>query len=92
MSLTYVEGVPTNMSSPSLPMVSQWLAFGVNRTLVRVISGMVEKDLGERNLGFDSLKNMNCDMLPAGGCREAPPPRSTTARQRAVGYGKPRAT
>ncbi|CAL8350369.1 unnamed protein product [Boreogadus saida] len=28
---------------------------------------------------------MNCDMLPAAGCREAPPPRSTTARQRAAG-------
>ena len=25
---------------------------------------MVEKELGERNFGFDSLKYMNCDMLP----------------------------
>ena len=37
---------------------------------------MVEKELGERNFGFDSLKYMNCDMLPAAGCREAPPPGS----------------
>ena len=27
-----------------------------------VISAMVEKELGERNFGFDSLKYMNCDM------------------------------
>ncbi|CAL8260049.1 unnamed protein product [Boreogadus saida] len=40
---------------------------------------MVEKELGERNFGFDSRKYMNCDMLPAAGCREAPPPQSTTA-------------
>ncbi|CAL8349138.1 unnamed protein product [Boreogadus saida] len=25
---------------------------------------MVEKELGERNFGFDSLKYMNCDMPP----------------------------
>ena len=25
---------------------------------------MVEKELGERIFGFDSLKYMNCDMLP----------------------------
>jgi hypothetical protein len=46
---------------------------------------MVEKELGEKNFGFDSLKYMNCDMLPAAGFCEAPPPRSTTARQRAAG-------
>ena len=46
---------------------------------------MVEKELGERNFGFDSLKYMNCDMLPAAGFREAPPPRSTTTRQRTAG-------
>jgi hypothetical protein len=34
---------------------------------------MVEKELGKRNFGFDSLKYMNCDMLPAADCREAPP-------------------
>ncbi|CAL8301700.1 unnamed protein product [Boreogadus saida] len=45
---------------------------------------MVEKELGIRNFGFDSLEYMNCDMLPATGCREAPPPRSTTARQQAA--------
>ena len=28
---------------------------------------MVEKELGERNFGFDSLKYMDCDM-PAKGC------------------------
>ncbi|CAL8404063.1 unnamed protein product [Boreogadus saida] len=39
-----------------------------------VISDMVEKEFGERNFGFDSLKYMNCDMLPAAGCREAPTP------------------
>ena len=27
-----------------------------------VISAMVEKELGERNFGFDSLKNMNHDI------------------------------
>ena len=32
--------------------------------------------MGERNFGFDSLKYMNCDMLPAARCREAPPPGS----------------
>ena len=56
-----------------------------NETVVGVISAMVEKELGERNFGFDSLKYMNCDMLPAAGFCEAPPPRSTTARQRAAG-------
>ena len=56
-----------------------------NETVVGVISAMVEKELGERDFGFDCLKYMNCDMLPAAGCREAPPPRSTTARQRAAG-------
>ncbi|CAL8253418.1 unnamed protein product [Boreogadus saida] len=40
---------------------------------------MVEKELGERNFGFDSLKYMNCDMLPVAARhhrREAPPPGS----------------
>ncbi|CAL8377865.1 unnamed protein product [Boreogadus saida] len=46
---------------------------------------MVEKELGERNFGFDSLKYMNCVMLPATGCSKEPLPRSTTARQRAAG-------
>ncbi|CAL8339393.1 unnamed protein product [Boreogadus saida] len=58
---------------------------------------MAEKELGERNFCFDSLKYMNCDMEekgivardhlppePTARCREAPPPRSTTARQRLV--------
>ena len=45
-----------------------------NKTVVGVISAMVEKVLGEWNFGFDSLKYMNCDMLPAAGCREAATP------------------
>ena len=35
-----------------------------NETVVGVISAMVEKELGERNFGFDALKYMNCDMPP----------------------------
>ena len=38
---------------------------------------MVEKELGERNFGFDSLKYMNCT------CRRLPG--GTIARQRAAG-------
>ena len=44
-----------------------------------VISAMVEKELGERNFGFDSLKYMNCDMPPVATRhhrREASPPGS----------------
>ncbi|CAL8404503.1 unnamed protein product [Boreogadus saida] len=40
---------------------------------------MVEKELGERNFGFDFLKYMNCDMPPVAARhhrREAPPPGS----------------
>ena len=36
----------------------------ITRHVVGVISAMVEKELGERNFGFDSLKYMNCDMPP----------------------------
>ena len=36
------------------------------RLVVGVISAMVEKELGERNFGFDSLKYMNCDMEEKG--------------------------
>ena len=32
------------------------------RLVVGVIAAMVEKELGERNFGFDSLKYMNRDM------------------------------
>ena len=47
---------------------------------------MVEKELGERNFGFDSLKYMNCDMLPAAGFpRGTTAAKDTTARQRAAG-------
>ena len=61
------------MSSPSLPMVPQWLklVFGVKRALGVLLA--FEK-LGKRNFGFDSLKYMNCAM-----------PRGTIARQRAAG-------
>ena len=44
-----------------------------------VIGAMVEKELGERNFGFDSLKYMNCDMPPVAARhhrRKAPPPGS----------------
>ncbi|CAL8388122.1 unnamed protein product [Boreogadus saida] len=34
------------------------------RLVLGVISAMVEKELGERNFGFDWLKYMNCVMLP----------------------------
>ena len=55
---------------------------------------MVEKELEERNFGFESLKYMNCDIEETGifsrrslaaHCRGAAPQRSTTARQRAAG-------
>ena len=36
------------------------------RLVVGVISAMVEKELGERNFGFDSLKYMNHDMEEKG--------------------------
>ncbi|CAL8285127.1 unnamed protein product [Boreogadus saida] len=52
-------------------------------------ASMVEKKLGERNFGFDSLKYMICDMLLAGGCREAQP--AAGSRQRAAGSGQPAA-
>ena len=56
-----------------------------NKPVVGVISAMGEKEFGERNFGFGSLKYMYCNMLPAAGCHEAPPPRSPNARQRAAG-------
>ncbi|CAL8370804.1 unnamed protein product [Boreogadus saida] len=33
---------------------------------------MVEKELGERNFGFDSLKYMNCDMPPVAARHDRP--------------------
>ena len=36
------------------------------RLVVGVISAMVENEMGERNFGFDSLKNMNHDMEAKG--------------------------
>ena len=48
-----------------------------------VISAMVEKELGERNFGFDSLKYMNCDMPPVA-ARHHRRQRAAGSRQRAV--------
>ncbi|CAL8283657.1 unnamed protein product [Boreogadus saida] len=42
---------------------------------------MVEKELGERNFGFDSLKYMNCDMPPVAVRHHRP---AAGSRQRAV--------
>ena len=44
------------------------LVSGVSTTrlVVGVISAMVKNELGERNFGFDSLKNMNHDMEEKG--------------------------
>ena len=33
---------------------------------------MAEKELGERNFGFDSLKYMNCDMPPVAARHHSP--------------------
>ncbi|CAL8332942.1 unnamed protein product [Boreogadus saida] len=43
---------------------------------------MVEKELGERNFGFDSLKYMNCDMPPVAARHHRP---AAGSRQRAAG-------
>ena len=40
---------------------------------------MFEKELGERNFGFDSLKYMNCDMEEKGIVVRGPLLRATTA-------------
>ena len=42
---------------------------------------MVEKELGERNFGFDWLKYMNCDMPPVVARHHRP---AAGSRQRAV--------
>ncbi|CAL8259127.1 unnamed protein product [Boreogadus saida] len=42
---------------------------------------MVEKELGERNFGFDSLKYMNCDMPPVAARHHRP---AAGSRQQAV--------
>ena len=61
------------------------MLFFFTRLVVGVISAMVEKELGERNFGFDSLKYMNLDMeengIVASDCLP-PEPRcqGTTAR------------
>ena len=46
-----------------------------------VISAMVEKELGERNFGFDWLKYMNCVMPPVAARHHRP---AAGSRQRAV--------
>ncbi|CAL8234156.1 unnamed protein product [Arctogadus glacialis] len=43
---------------------------------------MVEKELGERNFGFDSLKYMNCDMPPVAARHHRP---AAGSRQQAAG-------
>ena len=43
---------------------------------------MVEKELGERKFGFDSLKYMNCDMPPVAARHHRP---AAGSRQRAAG-------
>ena len=46
-----------------------------NKAVVGVISAMVEKELGERNFGFDSQKYMNRDMEEKGiAARDRLPP------------------
>ncbi|CAL8249755.1 unnamed protein product [Boreogadus saida] len=50
---------------------------------------MVEKELGERNFGFDSLKYINCGMPPVAARhhrREAPPPGSRQQAARGSVY------
>ncbi|CAL8338601.1 unnamed protein product [Boreogadus saida] len=42
---------------------------------------MVEKELGERNFGFDSLKYMNCDMPPVAAGHHRP---AAVSRQQAA--------
>ena len=64
-----------------------------------VISAMVEKELGEWNFGFDSMKYMNCDMdekgivardcpLPEPRC---PPPTAAKHHRPAAGSRQPAA-
>ncbi|CAL8387740.1 unnamed protein product [Boreogadus saida] len=79
------QGVAQVSGWPRQEWAHRLLPLLTGETVVGVISAMVEKELGERNFGFDSLKYMNCDMLPAASCRKAPPLQSTTARHRAAG-------
>ena len=82
-----------NLSSPSLPMVPQ--QYFHNEAVVGVISAMVEKELGEGNFGFDSLKYMNhdmeekgivaCDCLLPAACCPLPAAEAVVPRQRAAG-------
>ena len=53
------------------------------RLVVGVISAMVEKELGERNFGFDSLKYMNHEAPPSRGT--LPASEAVVPRQRAAG-------
>ena len=60
-------------------MVSDVAGISTMRLVVGVISAMVEKESGQRNFGFDSLKYMNCDTPQVAARhhrREAPPPGS----------------
>ena len=49
---------------------------------------MVEKELGERNFGFDSLKYMNCNMPPVAARHHRP---AAGSQQRAAGSRQPAA-
>ena len=51
----------------------------LTRLVIGAIIAMVEKEFGERNFGFDSLKYMNCEMPPV-----AARQRAAGSRQRAV--------
>ena len=48
---------------------------------------MVDKELGESNFGFDSLKYMNCDMEEAGIVASRQP--AACSQQRAAESGQP---
>ena len=52
----------------------QTLVSGISTTrlVVGVISAMVEKELGERNFGFDWLRYMNCVMPPVAASHHRP--------------------
>ncbi|CAL8348973.1 unnamed protein product [Boreogadus saida] len=53
-----------NAKASATRRTKAWQRIADRRLVVGVISAMVEKELGERNFGFDSLKYMNCDLPP----------------------------
>ncbi|CAL8234177.1 unnamed protein product, partial [Boreogadus saida] len=60
--------LPTSRAGTTFPTFEQ-LTSSILNHLDRNGTAMVEKELGERNFGFDSLKYMNRDMSP-----DSPPP------------------